>query len=47
MINNDESGRIWKGAVVALFKVLSRYFPEGTEENHVKRARIAGLRMQI
>jgi hypothetical protein len=32
----NELERIWKEAVMALFKVLSRYFPGGTEENYKK-----------
>jgi hypothetical protein len=31
---NDELERMWKEAVVAKFKILSRYFSGGTEENH-------------
>jgi hypothetical protein len=30
---NDELEKIWKEAVVANFKVLSRHLSEGTEEN--------------
>jgi hypothetical protein len=33
---NDELERMWKEAVVALFKVLSRHLPGGSEENHEK-----------
>jgi hypothetical protein len=28
--------RIWKEAVIAYFKLLSRHLPVGAEENHVK-----------
>jgi hypothetical protein len=31
---NDDIVRIWKEAVVAYFKVLSRHLPGGTDENH-------------
>jgi hypothetical protein len=31
---NDQLERMWKKAVVAYFKVLSRHSPGGTEENH-------------
>jgi hypothetical protein len=30
---NDELEMVWKEAVVAYFKVLSRHFPGGTDEN--------------
>jgi hypothetical protein len=33
---NDELQRLWKEAVVAKFKALSRNFLGGTEENHEK-----------
>jgi hypothetical protein len=33
---NNESERIWKKAVVADFKVLSRNLRGGIEENHEK-----------
>jgi hypothetical protein len=33
---SDELERMWKEAVMAYFKVLSRHFPGGTEENHEK-----------
>jgi hypothetical protein len=34
MINDNELGRIWREAVMASFKVLSRNLPGGTEEDH-------------
>jgi hypothetical protein len=34
MINEYESGKILKEAVVAYFKILSRHLPRGIEENH-------------
>jgi hypothetical protein len=43
---NDEVERIWKGAVMALFKALFRHLPGWTEANHEK-VRIAGLRVEI
>jgi hypothetical protein len=33
VIGDDELERMWKEAVVAYFKVLSRHSPGGTEEN--------------
>jgi hypothetical protein len=33
---NNESKRMWKEAVLALFKELSQHLPGGTEENHKK-----------
>jgi hypothetical protein len=30
----DELGKVWKKAVVASFKVLSRHLARETEENH-------------
>jgi hypothetical protein len=33
---NDKSEMMWKEAVVAYFKVISRHLPRGTEENHEK-----------
>jgi hypothetical protein len=33
---NNELERKWKEAIVACFKVLSRYLPGGTGENHKK-----------
>jgi hypothetical protein len=34
MMVNNERERMWKQAVVAHFKVLSRNLPARTEENH-------------
>jgi hypothetical protein len=34
MIMNNNLERIWKEAVLAQFKVLSRHLPGSTEENH-------------
>jgi hypothetical protein len=31
---NDELERMWKGAGMTYFKVLSQHFHGGTEENH-------------
>jgi hypothetical protein len=31
---NDEFQYIWKEVFMPYFKVLSKYFPEGTEESH-------------
>jgi hypothetical protein len=31
---NDELRRVWNGAVMASFKVLSAYLLGGTEKNH-------------
>jgi hypothetical protein len=36
MTKNCEQIRIWKEAVMAKFKVLSRYLPEDTEKNPCK-----------
>jgi hypothetical protein len=44
---NNESERMWKEAVSVQFKVLSQDLPEGTEVNHEKRVRIAGLWARI
>jgi hypothetical protein len=33
---DDQFERMWKKAVVAQFKVLSRHYPGGTEENQEK-----------
>jgi hypothetical protein len=33
---SEELERMWKDAIVTIFKVLSRYLPEGTEERHEK-----------
>jgi hypothetical protein len=38
---------MWKEAVVAYFKVLSWHSPRGTEKNHDKPVRIAGLKAEI
>jgi hypothetical protein len=35
---NNELERMWKEAIVAKFKVLSRHLPGGTEENHKKQS---------
>jgi hypothetical protein len=43
---NDELKRIWKEAVLAQFKVLSRNLLGGTEENHEK-LQVAGLLAEI
>jgi hypothetical protein len=40
--------RIWEEAVVAKFRVLSRYLPGGIKENHEKTTvRIAGVWAEI
>jgi hypothetical protein len=39
--------RMWKEAAVAQFKVISWYLPAGTEENHEKPVKIAGLWVEI
>jgi hypothetical protein len=46
MLVNDELETIWKEAVVAWFKVLSRHLPGGSKENH-KNFKIACLRAEI
>jgi hypothetical protein len=43
---NDELEMIWKEAIVAIFKVLSRHSPVSTEEKH-ENLRIAGLRAKV
>jgi hypothetical protein len=43
---NDELERMWKEAVVAKFKILSRYFLEGLRKT-TNTLRIAGLRAVI
>jgi hypothetical protein len=43
----DELERIWKEAVLALFKVLSRHLSGGTEENHEEPVRKASFRAGI
>jgi hypothetical protein len=47
MINEQELERIWKEGVVALLKVLFRYFPGVTEENHKTSVRIADIRAKV
>jgi hypothetical protein len=45
---NDGLERMWKEAVVAYFKVLSRHLPGGTEESHENSSfRIPGLQAEI
>jgi hypothetical protein len=39
--------RMWKEADVAQFKVISWHLPAGTEENHEKPVKIAGLLVEI
>jgi hypothetical protein len=46
MISNNELERIWKEAVVALFKVLSQALPGGTKENH-RNLRIVSVPAEI
>jgi hypothetical protein len=43
----DELERMWKEAVVASFKVLSRHLPAETEDNHENPIRIVSLRAEI
>jgi hypothetical protein len=38
---------IWKGAILAYFKVLSQNFPGGTEENHKTSFRLIGVLVEI
>jgi hypothetical protein len=45
---NDELERIWKASIMALFMVISRHLPGGTEENYVKPSlSVAGLRAEM
>jgi hypothetical protein len=40
-ITCDDEHELWIGqSTVAYFKVISQYFPEGTEENEVKHSTI-------
>jgi hypothetical protein len=41
-MTNDEQERMWKEAFMALFKVISRHSPGGTEKNK-KSLSIVGL----
>jgi hypothetical protein len=43
----EQFGRRWKEAVTAYFKVLSRHYSEGTEENHAKSVRMYSVQLQI
>jgi hypothetical protein len=47
IVVNNELERTWMEAVMAYFKVLSRYLPGGTEENYKNSVRIAGFRAEI